>query len=62
MATLQKSKYLLQNLEIKQNMRKQKIATNYTFWKALHPANLDLQKHLQNFWNLNVYSRKTKNV
>ena len=31
-------------------------------WKALAPANSNLQKQLQHFQNLNVHSRKTKNV
>ena len=38
------------------------IATNYTFLKAPVPANSNVQKHLQNFLNLNVYSRKTEIV
>ena len=32
------------------------------FLKALDSANLNMQKHLQNFYNLDVYSRKMENV
>ena len=34
----------------------------FIFEKPLDPANSNMQKHLQNFQNLNVYSGKTENV
>jgi len=52
MANLQKTKYLLQNLAIKQKLWKEelrKIATNYIFICILYigPANSNLQKNLK---------------
>ena len=47
MENLQKFTYLLQSPIFKQKMRKlQQISY---FLKALDPANLNVQKHLQNF-------------
>ena len=65
LANLQKSKYLYQNLFLKQKMCKEKwlkLQQIIHFWKTLDPANSSVQKHLQNFFNLNVYSSKTENV
>ena len=47
-----KNKYLLRNLVIKQKLVQ--IAQIIYFWKALDRENLNVQNHLQNFFNLNV--------
>ena len=60
MENLQTSEYLLQNLVIKQKICK--LQQIIYFLKALGPANSNVQQHLQNFYNLNVYSRKIENV
>ena len=35
---------------------------NYTFFKSPATVNSNVQKYLQNFQKLNLYSRKTENV
>ena len=51
MANLQKSKYFLQNLDIKQKMCKKiaQMATNYTFLRSTCLNKFKCAKHLQNF-------------
>ena len=61
MENLQTSKYFfLQNLVLKQKISK--LQQIIYFLKVLDPANSNVQQHLQNFYKLNVYSRKNENV
>ena len=60
MAHLQKSKYLLRNLVIKQKLRRLQQVIHVL--KAIDPANSNLKLQISKFLNLNVYSRKTENV
>ena len=61
MANLQKSKYLLRNLIIKQKMHTKNCA-NYTFLKSPWPSEFKCANNLQKYKNLNVCLRKTENV
>ena len=42
--------------------KKRELQQIIHFWKAFDPPNLNVQKHLQKFENLNLNSRKTENV
>ena len=55
-ANIQISKFLLQYLVIKQKLcsKTAQISTNYNYWKAFDPENLNLEKHLKNF---EIYTR-----